>query len=97
MTPEEFGPIGGQTITCRLNGEIMQRAKLDQMIFPVEELIAYCSAFTPLSPGDVIVSGTPGGVGAARKPPLFMKEGDRVEVEIEGIGRLRNRVMRARD
>ena len=97
VTPEEFGPIGGQTITCRLNGEIMQQAKLDQMIFPVEELIAYCSAFTPLSPGDVIVSGTPGGVGAARKPPLFMKEGDRVEVEIDGIGRLGNRVKRARD
>ena len=97
VTPDEFGPVGEQNLICRLNGEIMQQAKLDQMIFPVEDLIAYCSTFTPLSPGDVIVTGTPGGVGAARKPPLFMKEGDRVEVEIDGIGRLGNRVKRARD
>ena len=58
-------------------------------------LIAYCSTFTPLAPGDVIVSGTPGGVGAKREPPVFMRVGDRVEVEIDGVGLLENSIARA--
>lgn len=79
-------------LTTRLNGEVVQDAGLDQLIFPIPTLIAYCSAFTPLAPGDVIVTGTPGGVGAKRTPPLWMKPGDTVEVDIRGLGTLTNRV-----
>lgn len=77
-------------IRTRLNGVTMQDAKTDQLIYGVPELIAYLSSFTPLSPGDIIATGTPAGVGAARTPPVFMKAGDVVEVEIGGIGVLRN-------
>lgn len=95
VTPDEFGPLGPQRLQTRLNGQVMQDALLDDMIFPVPRLIEYISTFTALSPGDVIVSGTPGGVGAKREPPVFMKVGDRVEVEIDGIGTLVNSVARA--
>lgn len=81
------------TLVTRLNGMEVQRAKSSQMIFSIPELIEYCSTFTPLEPGDVIVSGTPGGVGARRDPQLFMKNGDIVEVEIEEIGVLQNRIV----
>lgn len=94
VTPDEFGAIGPQRIQTRLNGEVMQDAVLADMIFPVARLIEYISTFTPLSPGDVIVSGTPGGVGAKRNPPVFMKPGDRVEIEIDGIGILSNGIAR---
>lgn len=92
VTPDEFGDLGPQRIQTRLNGEVMQDAHLADMIFPVARLIEYISTFTPLSPGDVIVSGTPGGVGAKRDPQVFMKEGDTVEVEIDGIGTLVNSI-----
>jgi len=92
VTPDEFGPPSGQRIQTRLNDEVMQDAVLEDMIFSIPELIEYCSTFTALSPGDVIVTGTPGGVGVKRNPPVFMKPGDRVEVEIEGIGVLVNTV-----
>lgn len=92
VTPDEFGPIGSQRIQTRLNGEIVQDATFEQMIFDVPRQIEYCASFTRLEPGDVIASGTPGGVGAKRKPPLWMKPGDSVEVEIDGIGILRNGV-----
>ena len=94
VTPDEFGPLGPQRLQTRLNGEVMQDAHLSDMIFPVPRLIEYISTFTPLNPGDVIVSGTPGGVGAMRDPPVFMKEGDIVEVEIDGIGTLVNSIER---
>jgi len=94
VTPDEFGPLGPQRLQTRLNGEVMQDAYLSDMIFPVPRLIEYISTFTPLNPGDVIVSGTPGGVGARRDPPVFMKEGDIVEVEIDGIGTLVNSIER---
>ena len=90
MTPDEMGPLAEQRITTRLNDQVVQDAGFDQMIFPVAEIIAYCSGFTMLSPGDVIVTGTPGGVGAKRTPPLWMKPGDVVTVEITGLGVLRN-------
>lgn len=77
-------------LQTRLNGVVVQSATTDLMIFPVVELISYISRFTYLYPGDVIITGTPGGVGAKRKPPLFMKAGDVVEVEISGLGILRN-------
>lgn len=94
VTPDEFGPLGPQRLQTRLNGQIMQDAHVSDMIFPVARLIEYCSTFTPLAPGDVIVSGTPGGVGAKRNPQVFMKVGDTVEVEIEGIGTLVNSIVR---
>jgi 2-keto-4-pentenoate hydratase/2-oxohepta-3-ene-1,7-dioic acid hydratase in catechol pathway len=91
-TPDEVGALGPQRIRTRLNGQIVQDAKLEQLIFNVPKLIAYLSLWTLLRPGDVIVTGTPGGVGAARTPPLWMKPGDTVEVEIDGVGTLENRV-----
>ena len=90
VTPDEFPDLGARGIMTRLNGETVQQAKLGEMIFDLPTLLEYCSSFNPLSPGDVIVTGTPGGVGAKRVPPLWMKPGDVVEVEIEGIGVLRN-------
>ena len=92
VTPDEFGEPYDQRIQTRLNGEIMQDAMLSDMIFPIARLIEYCSTFTPLAPCDVIVTGTPGGVGAKRDPQIFMKPGDRVEIEIDGIGILENSI-----
>lgn len=94
VTPDEFGAIGPQRLRTLLNGQVMQDALLSDMIFAVPRLIEYISTFTPLSPGDVIVSGTPGGVGAKRDPQVFMKEGDTIEVEIDGIGTLVNSIVR---
>jgi 2-keto-4-pentenoate hydratase/2-oxohepta-3-ene-1,7-dioic acid hydratase in catechol pathway len=79
-------------LTTRLNGTVVQQSNTSLMIFPIPELIAYCSTLLPLAPGDVIVTGTPGGVGMARVPQLFLKAGDRVEVEVSGIGVLCNDV-----
>jgi 2-keto-4-pentenoate hydratase/2-oxohepta-3-ene-1,7-dioic acid hydratase in catechol pathway len=93
VTPDEAGDIGKATkLICRLNGEVMQSATLDDLVFGIPALIAYCSAFTVLEPGDVIITGTTGGVGAYRKPPVWMKPGDVVEVEVSGVGTLRNPV-----
>jgi 2-keto-4-pentenoate hydratase/2-oxohepta-3-ene-1,7-dioic acid hydratase in catechol pathway len=79
-------------IKMRLNGEVMQHANTSQMIFSVQKIIEYVTEWTPLKPGDLIVSGTMGGVGFARTPPIFMKPGDIAEVEIEKIGVLRNTI-----
>lgn len=92
MTPDEVGDPYRMEITTRLNGEVMQNATADLLIFDFGDIIAYCSTFCELVPGDVIVTGTPGGVGAARKPPVFMDEGDEIEVEVKPIGVLRHRV-----
>ena len=80
------------TLSCRLNGERMQHATTEQMIFKIPKLIEYISSFTTLAPGDVIVTGTPGGVGARRNPPLWMKPGDTVEIEIDKVGVLVNSI-----
>ena len=93
VTPDEVGDYRSLPIQTRLNGQVMQDARLSDMIFPVEQLISYVSQFTPLSPGDVIVSGTPGGVGDKREPPIYMVPGDTVEVEIGCLGILRNPVI----
>ncbi|MDP9901941.1 fumarylacetoacetate hydrolase family protein [Variovorax ginsengisoli] len=93
-TADEFGDDPELHLSTRLNGVEVQRATSRQMIFSIAELITYCSTFTALEPGDVIVTGTPGGVGVRRKPQLFMKHGDVVEVEISEIGVLRNVVER---
>jgi len=80
------------TLVTRLNGNEMQRATTDMMIFSIPRLISFISNFTTLEPGDVIVTGTPGGVGLRRNPPVFMNPGDRVEVEVSGVGTLVNTV-----
>lgn len=93
VTPDEVGPLGDQTIQTRLNGEVMQSAVLGDMIFPVAELIAYITSFTRLLPGDVIATGTPGGVGFTRDPPVYMKAGDTIEISIERVGHLKNDIV----
>lgn len=83
------------SLTTRLNGATVQHQSLDDMIFDVPTILEYVSSWTPLSPGDVIATGTPAGVGFARKPPLWMKPGDVIEVEISRLGVLRNVVTAA--
>lgn len=92
VTADEIGDID-LPLTTRLNGEQVQHGKASQMIFGIAEVIAYCSIFAELKAGDVIATGTPGGVGARREPPLWMKPGDRVEVEIGGVGILTHTVV----
>ena len=92
MTADEFKFRGSQRLQTRVNGQVVQEATFDQMIFDVPRMIEYCSTFTRLEPGDVIATGTPGGVGAKRTPPLWLKPGDTVEVEIDDLGILRNGV-----
>lgn len=92
VIPGEAGPLGGKRIETKVNGITMQSAKLGDMIFSVSRIIAYLSSFTRLSPGDVIATGTPGGVGFKREPPVFLRQGDRVDVTVEGIGALVNTV-----
>ncbi|GLI25105.1 2-keto-4-pentenoate hydratase/2-oxohepta-3-ene-1,7-dioic acid hydratase in catechol pathway [Xanthobacter flavus] len=93
VSADEIGDPTRLTLATRLNGAEVQRTTVDLMITPIPTLIAYTSTILPLLPGDVIVSGTPGGVGARRTPKLFMKDGDVVEVEVSGIGVLRNPVV----
>ncbi|ABS61792.1 5-oxopent-3-ene-1,2,5-tricarboxylate decarboxylase [Parvibaculum lavamentivorans DS-1] len=94
VTADEL-PAGaaGLKIESRLNGEVMQSANTRDMIFPVDETIALLSECMTLEVGDVLVMGTPAGVGFARTPPLWMKEGDTIEVEIEGVGLLSNPIV----
>ena len=93
VTADEVDPqVRPLELTTRLNGEVVQHADTSQLIFSIPEIIAYCSTLLPLEGGDVIVTGTPGGVGMARTPKLFMKHGDLVEVEVGGVGTLRNTV-----
>lgn len=90
VTKDEIADDEVLQVETRLNGQVMQKADTTLLLFSIRELIAYCSKFTTLKPGDVIVTGTPGGVGAKRQPPVFMKDGDVVEVEVSKIGILRN-------
>jgi len=92
VTADEVGDPARLQVISRLNGELMQQGDVSDLIFPIPELIAYISAFTPLSPGDIIATGTPEGVGSSRKPPRFMVAGDTLEVDIPGIGTLVNTV-----
>jgi len=108
-TFDTFAPVGPVLVTkdevpnpcnlpirLRLNGEVMQNSNTNQVIFNVEELLAYISQVMTLEPGDLIFTGTPPGVGVARKPPIYLKDGDNVEVEIEGLGVLKNSVRQER-
>ncbi len=93
VTADEIPDSTKLHLTTRLNGEVVQDSGLDDLRFSIPEIISYISIFTELVPGDVIITGTPKGVGAARKPPLWMKPGDSVEVEISSIGTLRNPIV----
>ncbi len=93
VTAEEAGDITKSHLITRLNGQEVQHATVDDLCFDIPTLIEYVSTFTQLEAGDVIVTGTTGGVGAYRKPPLWMKPGDTVEVEVSNVGLLRNKVV----
>jgi 2-keto-4-pentenoate hydratase/2-oxohepta-3-ene-1,7-dioic acid hydratase in catechol pathway len=108
-TFDTFAPIGPTLVTAdevadphalgirlRLNGQTMQDSNTSQLVFRIDEVIAYLSRIFTLEPGDVIFTGTPPGVGMARKPPVWLKPGDVVEVEIDGLGTLRNPVAQCR-
>ncbi|HST85256.1 MAG TPA: fumarylacetoacetate hydrolase family protein [Kineosporiaceae bacterium] len=92
VTSDEIAPGRMLKLETRLNGEVVQSGDTSQMIFDIPQLINYASTIFTLAPGDVILTGTPSGVGFSRKPPRYLKPGDVVEVEIEGIGVLRNPV-----
>ncbi|MBB6427856.1 fumarylacetoacetate hydrolase family protein [Sphingopyxis sp. JAI128] len=93
VTPDEAGDVNALTLTTRLNGRIMQQSGIDDLLFGVEALIAYMSQIWEIRPGDVIATGTAGGVGAAREPQLWMRPGDRIEVEIDRLGILANTII----
>ena len=90
VSADEIPDPQALAIETWLNGEVVQQSHTSRMTYPVRELVSYLSRITPLLPGDVIATGTPSGVGMARKPPLYLKPGDLVEVEIERVGILRN-------
>jgi 2-keto-4-pentenoate hydratase/2-oxohepta-3-ene-1,7-dioic acid hydratase in catechol pathway len=92
VTPDEIRELGSLRLQTRLNGALMQSDTISEMIFSVQQIIAYISGFTTLAVGDVIATGTPGGVGFLRNPPVFMKSGDVIEIEIDSVGILRNQI-----
>jgi 2-keto-4-pentenoate hydratase/2-oxohepta-3-ene-1,7-dioic acid hydratase in catechol pathway len=95
VTPDELPPEAlGLRITCRWNDVLMQNSNTNQLIFTPHVIVNYASRHMTLFPGDIIATGTPGGVGVFRDPPVFLKPGDVVEVEIEGVGKLTNPVVR---
>ncbi len=97
VTADEIPDPQALRIRCLVNGEVLQDANTSQMLHGVAALIAFCSRFFTLEPGDVIATGTPAGVGVFRKPPRFLGDGDEVIIDIEGVGRLRNRCVVAPD
>jgi len=95
VTPDEAGDAGALAVRLAVNGRVLQDCRMSDMLFDVAAIVSYASAFLPLQPGDVIATGTPAGVGFSRKPPIFLKPGDICEVRIEGVGTLRNTVVKA--
>jgi 2-keto-4-pentenoate hydratase/2-oxohepta-3-ene-1,7-dioic acid hydratase in catechol pathway len=93
VTTDEIPDPSKLTLTTRLNGQQVQHSGTDKLIYSIPQIVSFCSDFTTLSPGDVIATGTPEGVGHGRKPPLWMKPGDVLEVEISKIGVLRARIV----
>lgn len=93
VTADEIADPSALELTTRLNGAVMQHTTLHDLVFSIPQLIEYVSSFTRLLPGDVISTGTPDGVGFLRKPPVFLKPGDLVEIDIPTVGLLRNRVV----
>jgi 2-keto-4-pentenoate hydratase/2-oxohepta-3-ene-1,7-dioic acid hydratase in catechol pathway len=94
VTPDEFGDPQDKRLITRVNGETMQDSTTAEMIFGVAEIVSFLSRACTLEPGDLILTGTPWGVGGFRDPPIFLKPGDTVEVEVEGVGVLANNVGR---
>lgn len=92
VSKDEVGDIHKKGIRCRLNGESVQDSNTEQLVFDVPAVVAWCSMLFTLKPGDLIFTGTPPGVGCFRKPPLWLKDGDVVECEIDGIGCISNPV-----
>jgi 2-keto-4-pentenoate hydratase/2-oxohepta-3-ene-1,7-dioic acid hydratase in catechol pathway len=92
-SPERFGDYRSHDLTTRVNGNVVQHTPIALMLFDAETLISYISGFTELRPGDIIATGTCGGVGEKRVPALYLHPGDRVEVEISGLPILRNGVI----
>ena len=92
VTPDEVDPKVGLQIDCRVNGEVVQHDSTSTLVFDAAALLSYISAFTVLRPGDVVLTGTPGGVGFTRTPARFLHDGDVLETEIRGIGLLRNTI-----
>jgi 2-keto-4-pentenoate hydratase/2-oxohepta-3-ene-1,7-dioic acid hydratase in catechol pathway len=90
VTADEIPDPSKLVLQTRLNGEVMQKSGTDMLIHSIPAIIAFCSKWTKLSPGDIIATGTPDGIGAKRNPPVWMKKGDVLEVEVSGIGTLRN-------
>jgi len=93
VTPDDLPDLAEQRVQTRLNGQLVQDQPISDLIWDVAFIIEYCSTFTPLAPGDVIITGTPGGVGDKRTPPLYMKAGDVCEISIGKIGTLTNPVI----
>jgi 2-keto-4-pentenoate hydratase/2-oxohepta-3-ene-1,7-dioic acid hydratase in catechol pathway len=96
VTADEVGDPHVLDVSLRLNGNVMQRSNTRNLIFGVADLVAELSRVMTLEPGDVIATGTPGGVGFARKPPVFLRPGDNVEISIGGVGTLSNPVVAER-
>jgi 2-keto-4-pentenoate hydratase/2-oxohepta-3-ene-1,7-dioic acid hydratase in catechol pathway len=92
VTADEIPDPTKLTLVTRLNGQEMQRSGTDMLIHDIPKIIEFCSLFTPLTPGDIIATGTPDGIGAKRNPPVWMKAGDVLEVDISGIGVLRSKI-----
>jgi 2-keto-4-pentenoate hydratase/2-oxohepta-3-ene-1,7-dioic acid hydratase in catechol pathway len=93
VTADEIPDPSVLLLTTRLNGTVVQNAPVSDMRFNVQDIIAYCSTFTTLQPGDVLTTGTPSGVGAGRTPPVWLRPGDRISVTIDQIGELKNEVI----
>jgi 2-keto-4-pentenoate hydratase/2-oxohepta-3-ene-1,7-dioic acid hydratase in catechol pathway len=93
VTPDEIADLSAARVQTKLNGEMVQDQPISDLIWDIPFLIEYCSTFTELAPGDVIATGTPGGVGDKRKPPLYLKAGDHVEVSIGSVGTLTNPII----
>ena len=92
VTADELDPVAGLEITCRIGDEVVQRGSTGTLVFDAAHLVAYVSQFTRLRPGDIVLTGTPGGVGMARTPPRFLADGDVLTTTIQGIGTMTNAV-----
>lgn len=92
VTPDELDPTTGVEVICRINGVERQRGNTKTLVFDSATLLAYISTFTVLRPGDIVLTGTPGGVGMGMEPPTYLRDGDEIETEIPGLGLLANTV-----
>ncbi len=93
VTTDEITDPSKLVLTTRLNGKVMQNAPISDMLFPISEMIAYFSRWYTFQPGDVLLTGTPAGVGVGRKPPVFLRHSDTVSVAVDEIGALTNKVI----